>query len=241
VGSKANGTFATATGTSSTANGASASAYGQGSFANGSTASAFGQGSLANGAGATAIGQASVAGAGSTAIGQGAQATFANSIAIGAGATTTAANQVALGTATNTYRLAGLTSTASLAAQSGPISLVTTDAAGHLATVSLGSMMTDLSGLQSSIGSLQSSIGTLQTQVKQAFEGTAIAIATAGVQLPSDKTFAISANYGYFRGENAVSLGAALRLTDWAVASFAVGGGVQQHGYGGRAGLTLAW
>ena len=101
--------------------------------------------------------------------------------------------------------------------------------------------MPDLSGLQSSIGSLQSSIGTLQTQVKQAFEGTAIAIATAGTQLPSDKNFAISATYGYVRGENAVSLGAALRLTDWAVASFAVGGGVQQHGYGGRAGLTLAW
>ena len=217
------------------ANGASASAFGQGSVANGSTASAFGQGSNATGAGTTAIGQASQAtAAGATAIGQGAQATFANSTAIGVGATTTAINQVALGTATNTYRLAGLTSAASLAAQSGPVSLVTTDAAGHLATVSLGTMMTDLSGLQSSIG-------TLQTQVKQAFEGTAIAIATAGAQLPSDKNFAISANYGYFRGENAVSLGAALRLTDWAVASFAVGGGIQQHGIGGRAGLTLAW
>jgi hypothetical protein len=109
---------------------------------------------------------------------------------------------------------------------------VTTDAAGHLATANFST--TDITNLQSSVG-------TLQTQVKQAFEGTAIAIATAGVSLPSDKNFAISANYGYFRGQNAVSLGGALRLTDWAVASFAVGGGVQEHGVGARAGVTLAW
>src|SRR5262249_21853708 len=141
-------------------------------------------------------------------------------------------NQVALGTAGNTYRLAGLASAASLAAQSGPVSIVTTDAAGHLATASFNP--TDIS-------SLQSSVGTLQTQVKQAFEGTAIAIATAGVQLPTDKTFAVSVNYGYFRGQNAAALGGALRLSDNVVANVAFGGGFREHGYGGRAGLTFAW
>jgi hypothetical protein len=49
---------------------------------------------------------------------------------------TTRANQVVVGTATNTYTLAGVTSAASLAAQSGPVSFVTSDGAGNLATLS---------------------------------------------------------------------------------------------------------
>ena len=44
-------------------------------------------------------------------------ATFANSTAIGNGATTTAANQISIGTSSNTYRMSGITSAASLAAQ----------------------------------------------------------------------------------------------------------------------------
>ena len=39
--------------------------------------------------------------------------------------------------------------------------------------------------------------------MKQAFEGTAIAIAMGGSALPSDKKFAISTNWGTFRGQNA--------------------------------------
>jgi hypothetical protein len=57
--------------------------------------------------------------ANSAAIGSNAKATFDNSAAIGTGATTSRANQQSFGTAANTYTLAGITSGASKAAQSG--------------------------------------------------------------------------------------------------------------------------
>src|SRR5262249_59320531 len=110
------------------------------------------------------------------------------SAAFGSGATATATNQVAVGTASNTYKLAGLTSAASLAAQSGPVSLVTTDAAGHLATTNL-----DISGLQSSVG-------ILQQEMKQSFEGTAIAISMGGSAFPADKKFAAPPTLRHFHG-----------------------------------------
>ncbi len=114
-------------------------------------------------------------GSNATAIGPNASATFANSAAFGNGATATATNQMAFGTASNIYRMAGITSAASLAAQSGPTSVVTTDANGNLAAASF-------SGQDISV--LQSNVATLQTQMRQAFEGTAIAIAMGGSALP---------------------------------------------------------
>ena len=101
--------------------------------------------------------------------------------------------------------------------------------------------MPDVSGLQNNVAVLQGSVAILQTQVKQAFEGTAIAIAMGGSALPSDKRFAISTNYGNFRGQGAMSIGAQMRLSDYAVANVAVASGFQQGGIGSRVGVTLAW
>jgi autotransporter adhesin len=79
-------------------------------------------------------GESAVAtGSNSVALGTGANATLANSSAIGNGATTTRANQIVIGTTSNTYTTPGITSNASIAAQSGPLSVVTTDANGNLA------------------------------------------------------------------------------------------------------------
>jgi autotransporter adhesin len=74
-------------------------------------------------------------GSNSLAVGFGASATHANASAIGNGATTTRNNQVVVGTATNTITTPGVTSNASIAAQSGPLSVVTTDSNGNLARV----------------------------------------------------------------------------------------------------------
>ncbi len=146
-GSAANGSFATATGAISTANGTNATATGHGSVANGTFATATGQFSIANGSTASAFGQNSNAtGDASTAIGQASVATATGATAVGTGATwrrsptrrrsvsgatrRPQANQVAIGTATNTYMLFNAPA-ASLAAQSGPASLVTSDANGN--------------------------------------------------------------------------------------------------------------
>jgi trimeric autotransporter adhesin len=231
--SDAIGENATAMGHNSDANGTFATATGQDSIANGATASAYGQGSNATGDATTAIGQASQATAtGATALGTGATAAFTNSTAIGNGATTTAANQVSIGTASNTYRMSGITSAASRAAQSGPTSLVTTDANGNLAAAGFSGQ---------DISLLQSNVATLQTQMRQSFEGTAIAIAMGGSALPSDKKFAISTNWGTFRGQNAMSLGAQMRLSEYVVVNSGVAAGFAQGGVGGRAGVIFAW
>lgn len=199
----------------------------------GDNATAVGQGSQATAIGATALGQASVA-------------AFSNSAAIGSGVTTSRANQVAVGTATNTYTLAGVTSAASLAAQTGPTKVVTTDAFGNLAAASftpqdISTLQSNAGVLQQNVSVLQQNVGVLQMQMRQAFEGTAIAIALGGGALPDNKKFAISTNWGNFRGQNAVGVAAQLRLTNYAVANIGVGGGFAQGGIGSRAGVTFAW
>ena len=160
-------------------------------------------------------------------------AAFTNSTAIGNGATTTRANQQSFGTVTNTYTMSGITSAASLAAQTGPVRAVTTDANGNLATAAFASQQ-DLSGLQANVT-------TLQGQMRQAFEGTAIAIAMGGGALPDNKKFAVSTNWGTFRGENALSVTGQMRLSQNVVFNGGIAAGFQQGGVGGRAGVTYAW
>ena len=240
----------TAIGSLSYINGSNTVAVGQ-SAGTGNTPSvnsvAVGQNALVSGNNSTAIGQGAVAtGASSTARGQGASATFANSTAIGVGGATTRANQVAVGSATSTYTLAGVSSAASLAAQTGPVKVVTADAQGNLATASfapqdISALQSNVSGLQQNVSVLQQNVTVLQDQMKQGFEGTAIAIALGGASLPSDKRFAISTNWGNFRGQNAVGVAAQMRLTDYAVANVGIGGGFAQGGIGSRAGVTFAW
>jgi trimeric autotransporter adhesin len=87
----------------------------------------------------------------------------------------------------------------------------------------------------------QSNVAALQTQMKQAFEGTAMAIAMDGGFLPNDKKFAISTNWGTFRGQNAGSLVAHMRLTDYVVLNGGIAMGFAQGGVGARAGVTVAW
>ena len=128
--------------------------------------------------------------------------------------------------------MSGITSAASLSAQSGPTKVVTTDANGNLAAASFSGQ---------DISTLQSAVGSLQGQMRQAFEGTAIAIAMGGSALPSDKKFAISTNWGTFRGQNAMSLGAQMRLSEYVVLNGGVAAGFAQGGVGGRAGVTVAW
>jgi hypothetical protein len=189
---------------------------------------------------AAAFGDNSVAtGTSSAALGPGANATFTNSTAIGTGATTTRANQVAVGTGTSTYTLAGVSSAASLSSQTGAVRFVTADAAGNLATANFGPQ--DITGLQNNVASLQGNVSLLNTQMRQSFEGTAIAIAMGASTLPGDKKFAVSSNWGTFRGENAGSLFAQARISQNVVLNGGVGFGFAQGGVGGRAGVTVAW
>jgi hypothetical protein len=75
----------------------------------------------------------------------------------------------------------------------------------------------------------------------KAYEGTAVAIAISGSALPDSKRFAITSNWGNFRGTNAMSLIAQARVSDNVVANAGFAGGFQYGGVGTRAGLTFAW
>ncbi len=202
---------------------------------------AVGAGSLASNGGA-AFGDGTVATAtNSAAFGTNATATFANSTAVGTGAVTTRANQVSIGTTGNTYTLAGITSAASTAAQTGPTSLVTSDANGNLATTSFSPQ--SLTSLQSQVTSLQSQV--LDNRL-EARTGTAVALAAGSMPalLPGRK-FAISGGYGNFQGTNAFGIGATALIYEGksyaVVGNIGAGIGVERSIGGGRGAVSIQW
>ena len=141
----------------------------------------------------------------------------------------------------------GVTSVASLAAQSGPTSFVTSDAGGNLAVSqfgpqAIGALDGRVSNLEQSVSGLQQSVTALQQSVRRAYEGTAVAIAMGGVTaLPVGSRYSVSANIGTFRGATAFGGGAQFRITPHLVASGALGLGFTEGGVGGRGGLTYDW
>ncbi len=266
--STALGVGSSAAGRSSLAAGDGATARGASSIAAGARAQALADLSVAGGADSVASGERSSAyGAGaqatqsrSTAVGAGARATHANSTAVGAGAATTRANQVAVGSRDSTYTFAGLPGAESRARQSGPAYFATTDANGNLAATSfdtsrldvmdtrigdLGTRMAGaegrLSNVEGRVGNLEGNVAALRRDSRRNSEGVSIAMAMAGVQLPPSKTYAVSANWGTFEGENGFAATGAARVSDSAVVHAGVGVGTARGTVGGRAGITFGW
>lgn len=138
---------------------------GGGGFAGASpTGMACGFVALAPGDIATAVGNGSqAAGSDSVALGWGAHADFNNSIAIGANVKATRAGQVAIGWEVNTYTLAGINSFESKNAQGGTKYLVTSDAAGNLATASVN--IDEIEGLADDVAAHTTQIASLNTTV----------------------------------------------------------------------------
>ncbi|WP_267360901.1 MULTISPECIES: hypothetical protein [unclassified Methylobacterium] len=238
----------TAVGYKATASGNEASAFGAFASATAENATALGRSATARGTGATAVGVgAGAQGADSVAIGHGAQAAHDNAVALGAGVATTRANQVAIGASSQTYTLAGLTSAQSAAMQTGPTGFVTTDASGNLATSSFGPSSIDaisgrLGTLEGDVAGLQAATLQLQRDVRSAFQGTAIALALSGAVLPEGKAYAVSANFGTYRGQGAFGAAGIARISDNLYASGGVGFATNgPSNIGGRGGITVAW
>jgi len=189
-------------------------------------ASATGSDAMAAGYGASA------AGIRATAIGTQAQASGEESVAIGAGAIASRPRQVVIGTAASSYSLPGLTSAASRAAQSGPTQVVTTDAAGNLATLPI-----DLAGLDQRIDGVAAYAREGRREARQ---GVAAAMAMTAAAMPSrpGKT-SWSGNTATYKGEWAAGFAVAHRL-DVAV-PVAINAGISLTGnsFGGaRMGLS---
>jgi len=251
---------AVATGANSAAFGAGAQATGAQAFAAGLNAHATGTNSIAIGNGAIATGSISMGagafasnagvafgdgttatGANSAALGVNATATFANSTAVGTGATTTRANQQSFGTALNTYTMAGITSAASTAAQSGPTQIVTSDAGGNLATISPASLGF---ATQSQIATINAQLADLSGQIQVVKRGIAATAAIAYAPTPSAPgrtTFAV--NGSLFDDAGGVGVAFSHRLAGTSVpvyfsGAYGNGGG---HEHVGRVGFAWEW
>jgi hypothetical protein len=209
--------------------------------ASGTDSVAAGYGASATGENAAAFGSGASAGAeNAVAIGNSANAAHANSVAIGTNARTTRANQVALGTANSTYTMAGVASAASRAAQSGATQFVTTDSSGNLATSGYGP--NHIAALDGRVGNLETTVSQLQRDMRGAYQGTAIALALTGAVLPEGKNFAVSTNFGTYRGETGFGASGVARITDNVFVSGGIGLGTSgQTNIAGRGGVTLAW
>jgi hypothetical protein len=235
--STAVGNLAFATGNHSTTTGTLAQASGTASTATGFEALAMGTNSTAIGTGAQANAGNGPFGAptgnNATAVGSGAQANFDNSAAFGANVHATRANQMAFGTSSNTYTMAGITSGASAAAQSGPLQVVTSDANGNLATDG---------------GAVFSRINELQQEDRRLRSGIAIAMAADKPIFHAGQTVAFNIGYGNFEGSNALGATAA-GIVDRGIfgpgstITVYAGGGVDTDGRtaAGKAGMSFGW
>jgi len=161
-----------------------------------------------------------------TAVGAVSQATFVNSTALGAGAQTTRVNQIALGTAANTYTAAGITSAASTAAQGAVVGVITTDAAGNLA---------------SDGGALQNQINQGQKAIEGNVEGIAMAFALNTPYVPADKKYALNVNFGAFKHKTAFASSFGVRVSPNTQFDAGMTVGLDSGEVGGRVGLSFSW
>lgn len=179
------------------------------------TAIALGNGAVATAAApnAVAIGlRSTVSAADAIAFGRDASASAPGAVAIGAGAQASRAGQFAFGTAGSTYTLPGLASAASRAAQSGPTQLVTTDAAGNLASAPF-----DINTIDRRITTLSDQVSALsayglQTR-KESRQGIAASMSMASAPLPSAPgRTSWASSMGSYKGEWATGFAVAHRL-----------------------------
>lgn len=194
----------------------------------------------------TAVGYNASAFGDSVAIGASASATHFNSAAFGNGATTTRANQQMFGTASNTYTMAGIASSASKTAQGTATHLVTSNASGDLAAYTFSELglasSSEIAGINSELAGINSRLDSVDQKSDKALQGVAMAFAMAGAPtlLPSE-TFAMSGNWRGYEGKSGVSVGAAVRLQQNVQLNGGVAYGVNDSTLGGRAGVRVGW
>ncbi len=147
------------------------------------------------------IGTSALASAdGAMAMGQNASASFTNSAAFGSGATATRANQQVFGTASNTYTMPGITSSASKSAQGSPTHIVTSNSKGDLAAYTPAEL-----GIATG-----ADLNALNQRISKATDesnsGIALAMSIQNPDLTGSETFGMAANWGAFENANALGM-----------------------------------
>jgi hypothetical protein len=132
-----------------------------------------------------------------------------------------------------------LTSKASLAALSGPASILITDPAGNVAAVAIKDAKGKVMSATSVLSSGLSGAGPANTK---AFTGVAMAFAMVGTPmvLPNEK-IAIAVNWGSFAGANGSAMSAAMRIYHNVQLNGSFGYGFTDSLPGGRVGLRFGF
>lgn len=199
--------------------------------------------SVALGEGAKALG------VGSVAIGENATtANLDNAVAIGSGATATRNNQVVLGTSSNTYTMPGITSSASRAAQKGPLQMVTTDSNGNLASDG-GQIFNDITNINNNINvintrlsNVESNVANLNRAVRRLDGGVSMAFALGNIVLPERQNYALAVNTGFYRNSVSMGVQGVARVSEKLVANGGVAFDLSgRGGVGGRVGIQMGW
>lgn len=265
--SRSTNNFTVAIGAGSVSSGLNSTAVGPFTQALGRGATALGNGAVATAQGSVAIGVRSTAsGLNSTALGGLATATFAGSTAIGNRAVTTADNQVTLG-ATGTSVRVGDIDASTAAQQASSVGVATVDANGTLGRNT--NVLPTIATLQSGQASQGAAITTLQTgqlsqgsaiaalqndslslfdlarenrsDIREANEGVAIAMAMDTPAIPAGAKVALSGGIGFFKNRAALASAISLAVGPMSSVSAGFGYGFNSKKIGARAGFQIAW
>jgi autotransporter adhesin len=136
---------------------------------------------------------------------------------------------MSFGTASNTYTMAGVTSAASSAAQSGPTQFVTTDLSGNLAAFNLTPTFNAIEN-------------EIHANRQEARAGTALAIATGQIRYDDRPgKFSIGGGFGGFIDQAGGALGVGYTSESGRVRVNLSGGGTSKGdaGVGAGIGFTL--
>ena len=142
--------------------------------------------------------------------------------------------------------MAGITSAASRAAQSGPLQIVTSDGGGNLASstaTGLGlATIGDIAAINGQLAGINARLDDLSMRSNKAYSGVAMAFALAGVPtvLPHER-FAVTMNWGNFLWANGLSFNAAARIDNHVQVNAGIAYGPEQGIVGSRVGVRVGW
>jgi autotransporter adhesin len=104
----------------------------------------------------------------------------------------------------------------------------------------------DVLALQLQVANFTTAMGQINQNLhmiaQRSDQGIAMSLAMAGVaDLQTDEHFAVSANWGTFRGQNSAAFGVAYRVADHVSVSGGLVGSLNGGSLGGRAGIRFGW
>ena len=200
VNNQANG-FATGNGVLGWNNQASGAFTGNGVAGFNNIATGVGSGNGVTGSDNIAIGTGAGNGVNANdaiSIGTGAVAQGNHSTALGAGAVANQDNLMVFGTRQDTYRAPGITSQLSKNRQNGDLEIVTSDAAGNLATDG-GDTFKHFEVIDKRLDNRD------DKRIDENKSGVALAISIENPDLVANERFGVAMNYGNFEGASALS------------------------------------